>query len=237
MHVEEKQFSVVLVEPKTPGNVGAVARVMANFGLSHLVLINPCEINDEARIRATHGIGVLENATVSDSLEKVVKGRFVVGTTGHPARKQKVYHRMNWSSKDIKEKLARTDMPVALLFGREDDGLFNEELALCDAGVTIPANPDYPILNLSHAVAVVLYELFSRKLDLKDFQKATEDDKERMVAHFSELLDAINYEEHRKERTRVMFKRMIGRSAPTNWEYHTLLGIIKKAAQMAREKE
>ena len=138
---------------------------------------------------------------------------------------------MNLTPKGLVERMERSDLPVALVFGREDIGLLNTELEICDIGVTIPAYGPNPVMNLSHAVAVILYEIYSRELDI-DFKRATSDDKERMIQHFTNLLDSINYPEHRKEHSTIMFRRLLGRASPTTWEFHTLIGIFKRASHL-----
>ena len=104
--------------------------------------------------------------------------------------------------------MERTDLPVAILFGREDVGLFNTELELCDIAVTIPTHPDNHVLNISHALIVILYELYSSGID-DEFLMATPSDKDRLSEEFDELLSVIRYPEHRKEHTSTMFKRLI----------------------------
>ena len=104
---------IVLVGPKTPGNVGAVARVMSNFGLDDLVLVDPCELTDAAFVRATNGRHVLEGAKELETFEEAVKGYFVIGTTGFKATKQKIYHRVNLRPDELLEPIERTDLPEA----------------------------------------------------------------------------------------------------------------------------
>ncbi len=118
---------------------------------------------------------------------------------------------------------------MAVVLGREDTGLLQEELARCDLLIHIPADREYPTLNLSHAAAIIFYELFGDSV--KKPTPADGSDKERMFAYFDELLDAINYPEHRREGTSVMFRRMMGRAVPTKWEYNTILGVFKDSVK------
>ncbi|MFP4545734.1 MAG: RNA methyltransferase, partial [Methanomassiliicoccales archaeon] len=154
------RIRVVLVGPKIEGNVGAVARVMGNFGFQELYLVDPCPMGDEARRRAKHAGEVLENAAVVDSLEEAVTGAsLVVGTTGIASPGEKHFIRIPITPRSLAERLEDHPGSVVLLFGREDLGLSQEELGRCDLLVHIPAGREYPVLNLSHAVAIVLYEL------------------------------------------------------------------------------
>lgn len=156
------QVRVVLVRPQVAGNIGAVARCMENFAAGPLYLVNPeadpfCR---EALRRSTHGQHRLHEAQVVSALEDGLAGCvYAVGTSRWTGP---VHQRENLTPRD----LGRTLSPVlaqgevALLFGTEDNGLSREELLTCDAIVQIPGNPAYPTLNLSHAVAVCLYEAF-----------------------------------------------------------------------------
>ena len=225
--------TIVLVEPKTPGNVGAVARAMDNFGLEDMVLVNPCELNDEAYQRATHGGKILDNARIHSSMAEAVKNFFVVGTTGYVAKKEKTYHRMNKTPRELKEDLEHGDIDLAIVFGREDIGLLNEELNLCDTAVTIPTNPKSPVMNISHSVAVILYELYSENRGMDNFKRASSKDISRMMDEFTHLLLSQNYPPHRIEHTTTMFKRLLGRASPTAWDYSTLMGIFKRASHLS----
>ena len=227
---------IVLVGPKYEGNVGAVARSMANFGMHELYLVNPCEIGEDAYRRAKHGNFILEGAKRVSSLKEAIDGCFlVVGTSGITTKGNKNYVRVPITAEEFSERMNGYEEKVALLFGPEDTGLFQEELALCDVLVTIPSSPDYPVLNLSHAATIVMYELFGS--DVPKPIPAGETEKEQIFEFFDLLLDAINYPEHRKDGTSVMFRRMIGRSVPTRWEYNTLLGVFGDATKLIEKKK
>jgi len=153
-------FRVVLVEPQNEGNVGAVARVMKNFGVEDLVLVKPCPLGPEARKRAMHGASILEKSTSVADLNEAVQGvDLIVGTSGVETSSEKKFARIAISPTDLETRTAATGGLVALVFGREDFGLLAEDVERCDVLVTIPASAEYPILNISHAAAIVLYEL------------------------------------------------------------------------------
>ncbi len=156
---------VVLVEPAGELNVGSVARLCANFGVQSLRLVNPqCDHQSEdAQRMAVHGRLMLERATVHDSLLSALADcRRAVATCG------RIDHgdiplltpdqALSWllSSGDGP---AREGEPVAVVFGREDRGLSNSELRLCQRVLSLHSDATYPSLNLSHAVAVVLHEM------------------------------------------------------------------------------
>ncbi|HSV42036.1 MAG TPA: RNA methyltransferase [Methanomassiliicoccales archaeon] len=231
-------FRVVLVEPQTDGNVGAVARSMANFGFKELCMVSPCELTDEAYKRAKHAGYILENALVVDSFEKAIDGCFlVVGTTGIITYGEGHFARIPMTAREFAEKSVELEESVALVFGREDSGLSQEQILRCDVLVNIPAHDDYPIMNLSHAVTVLLYELFCLQGKPSNPRPTSEHEKELLFGHFLKLLDAIDYPDHRKEKTNVMFRRMMGRSVPTKWEYHTIMGVLGRAAGKIRRLE
>ncbi len=225
-------FEVVLVEPKIPGNIGAVARAMKNFGMEKLVLVNPCEIAEEAVKRAKWGKDVLYSARTVDTLEDALSSvDFVIGSSSVDTESERKFARISADPRESVEKIADLDGTVALLFGREDYGLLKDEIAKCDVLVKIPANEEYPVLNISHAVTVILYEIYLSKASKKGTTEASGKEKELLYDYFGQLLDAINYPEHKKKRTSVMFRRMMGRAVPSKWEYHALMGVLSRAVK------
>ena len=231
------EFSVVLVEPKYEGNIGAVARAMRNFGVKRLVLVNPPPIGDEARKRAMHGLDVLESAVTYQTLDEAIKGAdLVVGTSGIDTRNEKKFLRMAVTPRDFAEKVSEIGGRVSILFGREDFGLLNPELMKCDMLVTIPTDPEYPILNVAQAAVIVLYELRQRPAGGVG-REASAMEKEKLHEAFADLLTVTNYPSHKTGRTKVMFRRMIGRAVPTKWEFHATMGVLTRAAKRVRRLE
>jgi tRNA/rRNA methyltransferase len=159
------RLCVVLIEPAGPINLGSVARLCANYAINDLRLVAPrCDTADpEARRMAVHGQTVLESATHYPDLISALQGcRRVVATCGrldhgtiplHPPE-----HVLPWLLADHGATEA-SQAAAALVFGREDRGLSNDELLLSQRVISLYSNPHYPSLNLSHAVAVVLHEL------------------------------------------------------------------------------
>jgi tRNA/rRNA methyltransferase len=153
----KQQIRIILVEPAGALNVGSVARVMKNMGLTQLVLVNPqCDrFSDEARKMAVHAADILEEARIVESLPDAIAGcQRIIATTGRDR------------SLPTALELPRTalpwllETPSALIFGREDRGLSNEELNYAQRFVKIPASSDYQSLNLAPSVAVCAYELY-----------------------------------------------------------------------------
>ena len=230
------RFRVVLVEPLNDGNIGAIARSMKNFGLEELVLVRPCAVGEEATKRAMHGIDILKKAKTVFAEDEALKGvSFIAATSGVSTTNEKNFSRISLSAKEFAEKIKDAEGTVALLFGREDFGLDKEVIRKCDFLVSIPANPSYSILNISHAAAILFYELFSSGVVKWEPRLAGEMEKEKLYEYFAMLLDAVDYPPHKKEKTQVMFRRLIGRAVPTTWEFHTLMGVLDGAIKEATD--
>ena len=176
-------ISIVLIEVENPGNLGAIARSMKNFGLKNLILINPkCNhLSLDAIKRAKHAKDILKNAK-KEKLSYLKKFHTVIATTSKlgtdynlprsPITPEQLVERINPKAK------------TAIVFGRESSGLVNKELELADFIITIPTSTIYPALNLIHAAAIIFYEL-SKKLSLKkvgeQITPASKQDKEQLT--------------------------------------------------------
>lgn len=161
------QISFILVEPAVPENVGAAARALKTMGFSELILINPCDhLSDPARWLAHASNNILENALVFESLKDALTGfDFVVGTTAKKRSVKNDYFLLPDLPGLLKAK-GNTLEKVAIIFGREESGLTNTELKLCDLVTTVPLQTSYPSLNLAQAVMLYAYEL--SKIDYQD---------------------------------------------------------------------
>ncbi len=156
---------IVLVEPAGELNVGSIARIMKNMGLTKLVLVNPqCDRHSEdARKMAVHAVDILENATIVDSLPLALTGcQRAIATT---VRSRSVPIKLE-PAPTVLPWLLAPNVQSALLFGAEERGLSNDELKYAQRFITIPSNPDYPSLNLAQAVAICSYELYQTWLKL-----------------------------------------------------------------------
>ena len=214
-------IKIVLVGTTHPGNIGAAARAIKTMGLRHLDLVCPKEFPSEQAIyRSKAAKDILENARIYQSLLESVKDcEMVIGTS---ARNRKV----PWpvldpknASKEINSNV-RNNSKVAIVFGREDRGLTNEELGLCNLHVHIPTNEDYTSLNLAQAVQIMTYEVRMSFIDEDNIESdqewdvdiATSDQTERLIEHMDELMQDVEFydiENPRKllMRVRRFFKR------------------------------
>jgi tRNA/rRNA methyltransferase len=149
---------IILVEPAGALNVGSIARVMKNMGLSQLVIVNPqCDVNGEEATRmSVHAIDLLQSARIVPDLPTALAGcTRVIATTAReraiPTLLETPRQALPW--------LVDIDEPTALIFGREDSGLTNAELNYATRYLRIPVGSEYSSLNLAQAVGVCAYEL------------------------------------------------------------------------------
>lgn len=233
-----RNISIALVEPQSPGNVGSVARAMRNTGFSCLVLVNPCDyLNNDSYSMACKADKVLRDAVVYKTLKDCVKDAgVVVGTTRRKGRIRYPVATLAESVPKILE-LAATNK-VFILFGREDRGLENDEVPVCDMLVEVPTSPEYPSLNLSHAVFIVCHALFMAENPAANVVKtAPRDELERMYVHMEAALRTLGYGEHGGEHLLETilrsFKRLFGRTGLMQKEINMLRGIFTQIENRA----
>jgi TrmH family RNA methyltransferase len=221
-------IDIVLVAPIYEGNVGFAARVMKNFGFARLVLVDPCELGDEAVARAAHAHDILDSAECCTIEDIFARSSIVVATTG--AVSKSVCHPMRmpfFSPKELRERIGNADGRVSILFGRENWGLSNEEVKRSDIICTIPASSEYPILNLSHAVGIICYELAN--LPRGEYPLASPFDMGHLYRHINEYLDIIHHPAHKRENTMILIRRIVGRASLTTREASTLHGLLRRS--------
>ena len=209
-----------------------------NFDFDKLYLVKPCKLDDECYARAMHAKKILDDAKIFSSFEDAFKNLdYLVATSSIESQNDKRHLRNAISLKEFAKKIFEIDGKIGLVFGREDYGLYNEEIAVCDVMLRIPSSDSYPSLNLSHAVILVLYALYAKKLfKPKKKRQMGKIEKEKLYEFFSKLLDEINYPLHKKENTNVMFRRIMGRAMPSKWEYHTFMGVLSKTLEKMSKK-
>ena len=153
-------ISFVLVEPKVPENIGAAARAIKTMGFRSLVLVNPCEYNEGKARWLAHGSGdILDEAEVFVSLENALETYdFIIGTTSKGRISNHEYIAIEQLGTFLKNRNEEFKK-IALVFGREESGLTNKELKLCDLASTVPMAVAFPSLNLSQAVMLYAFSL------------------------------------------------------------------------------
>jgi len=211
-----QRICVVLVRPENDGNIGAVARVMANFGVSDLRVVGREGWSEEARNRAKHAQWVLEGANTFDSIGDAASDcSLVVGTSGMRESGAKTVFRHFLHPEDLPSRVRDMDSRVALVFGPEGNGLLNEELNMCDLLVSVPTWEGYPILNLSHAVAIILYEWYKAV----DSEPVTDSllspgVRARLKEEISRLAQTMPTPEHRRQGIEETLSRVMLRGLP-----------------------
>jgi tRNA (cytidine32/uridine32-2'-O)-methyltransferase len=229
---------VVLINTQHPGNIGATARAMKNMGLSQLYLVDPQDFPaDKAVWRAGHATDVLSQARVVATLDEAITGcGLVLGTS---ARERTI----PWSLHTVREAgehavREASAHPVAIMFGREDRGLTNEELQRCHAHLHIPANPVYSALNIATAVQVVSYEVRQAALVQAespakpawaewDIAPATAEELEYYIQHLEQTMVDIGFHNRSNPRqTMTRLRRLFSRIRPDQMELSILRGIL-----------
>lgn len=226
------RFSVILVEPQYPDNVGHTARGMLNFGVGDLVLVNmDAELDQRVRERAVHAQDVLNQARRAPSLESI-RGDFdvLVGFAARVSSLDKAHLRHSENLEDVARRLQPMTGRIGLVFGREDFGLSNEDVEVCDMLCTIPSSPAYRSMNLSHAVTVALYELMRPEhTPLASKSMATPHERDLLFAAWWQLTGELGFQEHRRRQVLQMLRRVIGRSGLSSWEYHRFMGVLSRS--------
>ena len=225
------ELIIVVVEPLYPANLGYIARAMKNFNIRKLLVVNP-KIPLESSYRyAVHADDILCKAMIFDSFEEVSKkADLVIGTTAKPSRSHKNLIRKAISPRLLAEKCAKYKGVIALVFGREDNGLTNYELSICDLIVTIEASPRYPTLNIAHAAAIIFYELYAKKKRVKDDIYPNKELVSALNFYFRQLMGKIRTAEHKRRLALAVFRNIVTRSFITRREASLLVGLFRRAA-------
>ncbi|MFA6328037.1 MAG: RNA methyltransferase [Candidatus Micrarchaeia archaeon] len=233
------RFRVVLVSPEYELNVGAVARAMANFGFSDLAIVAPkCDPRGfDAIMHSKHARNLLESAKICKTLSQATRGcKLAVGATGIIFRHWHTTIRSPISLETFAKKAqAAREGKIALVFGNEGVGLSEQDISDCDFLVTIPTSDAYPVLNLSHAVAIALYELSSYAP--RAYVPAGENEKEALIRAFSLITDKFSSELRNPRKVKVAFRRIVGKSMATDKECAAVLGVLRRAEREIGKKK
>lgn len=237
-----KKVRIVLVNTTHPGNIGGVARAMKNMGLDDLCLVSPKEFPSEvADARASGALDILENARVVSGLEEALADcQLAVGTS---ARERHI----PWplvNPREMASIVVPSPQKTAIVFGREDRGLTNEELQLCHHHVNIPSVEGFSSLNIAAAVQVIAYELRMEQLKLEsdqagggdrpswgtdwDIELADHAELERLFDHLEETLIKIEFLDPENPRQLMpRMRRLLMRAVPDKVEVNVLRGVLK----------
>ena len=240
------KIRIVLVNTSHTGNIGSVARAMKTMGFSKLYLVDPVNpVDSHASALAAGATDVLGNAVVVDTLQEAIADcNTVIGTSARSRT-------LSWPMVDpveCGEKLlsgTTQEGDVALVFGRENSGLTNEELQLCNYHVCIAANPEYSSLNLAMAVQTLCYETRMRYL-AKSEQEVEQDDttypsSEQMELFYKHLESTLSdtgfvIKQHPGQ-VMTKLRRLFNRARPEEQELNILRGILTSIDKSIAKKE
>ena len=241
-----KQVKIILIETSNSGNIGSTLRAMKTMGFGNLCLVNPKKFpSEEVTALAANASDLINTVEVVNNLEEALDGcNLVVGTS---SRDRKVpwpnESIISASPKIIAE--ADKDNTVAILFGREDRGLTNDELQRCNLHVHIPANEDYPVLNVAMSVQVICYQLLIDKTLCSEVKKNTHWDVplaetnhvNRLIEHFTEVaekLEVFNKGNPRQIGARI--KRLFTRIGLDEMEVNFMRGFLSAIEKKLKDK-
>ena len=239
--IEQPGPVVVLVEPQLGENIGAAARAMANFGLSRLRLVKPVQgwPNEKARVMAAGADRLLEGAVLYDTLADAIGDcSFVLAATARNHDQAKPVISAETAAAEMAPRVAAGET-VAIVFGRERNGLENHEVGLADRIVTLPVNPAFASLNLAQAIVIVGYEWFKRAGGELPFSKPARSPpaaKQQLEAFFNDLqreLEKVEFFRPPEKRgvMQVNLRNIFQRIAPTKQDIRTLHGVVTALTQ------
>ena len=227
-------ISIVLVETQSQGNLGAVARVMKNMGLSQLVLVDcQTEIGDESFRRSCGAEKLLENANQVTGLSNALAAfHLSIGTTSRSVRWFSAVH----SPGDLTKNLVSlsSNQKVAIVFGPERTGLTNDHLKYCQWQLKIPTDSQFVSLNLAHAVAIVAYELYqgssaSRSAPKRPLKLAVKSQVEAFTQDLEKCLDEIEFlSKQNPEEVMMTLRQIFSRASLEERDVRILRGILRQ---------
>ncbi|MDE1855399.1 MAG: TrmJ/YjtD family RNA methyltransferase [Candidatus Micrarchaeota archaeon] len=229
MHIK-----LILMEPKYQVNLGYIARTAMNFGVGKLYLINPRARPDgkQARMYAKHAYRLLEGAKICKTLDEASRDcDLLLGTTGIRQKAKASFRRIYFAEDAVARiRKMKSNATVGLLMGRDDTGLRGEEIEKCDMLAYIGTSPEYPVMNISHAIAVFLYLL--RRGELRTHNEEGMREKKpdaREVRKLLSLFESMISRKSMRNRKAVLgaFRRMVRKSQPTEPELHALITALK----------
>ncbi|MDE1846064.1 MAG: TrmJ/YjtD family RNA methyltransferase [Candidatus Micrarchaeota archaeon] len=228
-------LKVVIVSPKYQNNLGYIARVSKNFGIRQLHIVKPrAKLNGkDAIMYSKHAHELIEGAKIYPDFRSAVKDcDIVVGTTGVMLKAKSDFRKVYLPDQLVSQlkKIAGKRTKVALAIGRDDTGLSKEEMEMCDFLTFISTNPEYPVLNVSHALGIMLYVLTDKKLSqnfaLDDQNRPNKNEVEALFKVFDRVIEKKRIRNRKTVKT--TFRRIIALAQPTLREVHALITALKE---------
>lgn len=245
--MSDRQPAFILVRPQMGENIGAAARAMLNFGLSHMRLVDPRDgwPNPRAVAMASGAAGtVLDHAGVFQTLPEAIHDcAYVFATTARNRDLTKPVMTPERAMENARALMA-AGQKVAVLFGPERAGLENEDVARANALISVPVNPDFPSLNLGQAVLLCAYE-WRRQGDatppevlaLAGTELATAIEIEKLGDHYEERLEEVGYffPDHKAPSMKINLRNLWSRMPLTRADVQMLHGVMRQILRRRRE--
>ncbi len=236
MAISLETITFVVVEPHHPGNIGSICRACKNMGISHITLVNPVDY----MVEETFKLGwasedVIRSIRKVSTLEEAIEGmHLVIGTT----QRQRGSHPPIVAPREVGitlASMAQAGLKVAILFGRENNGLTNEELAQCQWISRIPSKSDHPALNLSQAVMLYAYELYlasAEKAPIYEWNLAKASEVDLLFRHLEETMSVLPIDMRKGPEEFVnLFRRVLNRTQLEERDvrlFHKLCQLIER---------
>jgi len=221
-----KSFSVTVVEPQYPVNLGHIARLLKNFGVEQLNLVRPKVDMSVARIYASHAEDVLENAERITFAQLRRKNDLLIATTAIPARKKSNVIRGAARLEQVAD-YVRASKSSSLVLGRDTTGLTNEEIGACDVTVVLNTGSKYRTLNISHAAAIMLYVI--SRVDRPEVVWASRRARELFAESFSDLTIASRLPPHKVRNMNEIGRRIAVEARLSDRQLLLMSGVFRKA--------
>ena len=230
-------LEIVMVEPRLYVNVGHIARVMKNFGVATLSLVDPGYDIKKARRFAMHGCDILDSATITDLDKLRHNSKLLVGTTALKGSTRLNVLRNTISLIQLADLISALPKKekVCIVLGREASGLKNHELEMCDLVMAIETGTQYQTLNISHALAIILYEVtkqgqqnLTNTITDKNAVIASRSETNLLTAYISNAAELAGYDKHKKHLLDSAVKRLVAKSNPSSKEVMLMVSLFRK---------
>lgn len=224
------------MEPQYPINVGHIARLMKNFGLKRLYFVKPHFDKVEATKYSTHGKDILTIAKTMTLTQLRTKFDVLIGTTAIRATSRLNILRESIDAEQMAQIIhVGSSKNFCIILGRESSGLSNKELSLCDLVVIIDTKTEYRTMNVSHSLAVLLYEISKLKPKLPDKMSkkkvdyASRQEVTLLLQYIGKVADSSNYDLHKKPLLEAGVKKLLAKSTPTTKDIMLLVSLFRRS--------
>lgn len=223
-----KNIRIISLQPLRQNNLGYIARTMKNFGISNFYIVKPrCKPKGKDAIKfSKHGHDIIEGAKIVNTMEEATKGYFPIGTTAIWHKTERAKFNIMELDKAYRVVQTSNHKKIAIVLGRDDTGLTKEELELFDLSIYIPTPAKYTTLNISHALAIILY-IFTKSefIHIPENISASTTETELLLKQLT-LFISSNTSIRKKKDVINTFSRVLKRANPTKAELRTISSII-----------